>query len=122
MPDVRGEFIAIFDADFVPSPDFFKKAIPFFADQPRTACVQGRWAHLNETESWLTQAQSLGIDTQFAIEQPARAWNDYLLNFNGTGGIWRRAAIDDPAVGGREQQRGARWRNALRIPEKESHA
>jgi cellulose synthase/poly-beta-1,6-N-acetylglucosamine synthase-like glycosyltransferase len=100
LPHAAGQLIAVFDADFVPSPDFLTRAIPHFAENDRIACVQGRWAHLNESESWLTKAQSLGIDTHFAIEQPARAWNGFLLNFNGTGGIWRRQAIEDPAVGG----------------------
>ncbi len=96
----RGEYIAIFDADFVPPPDFLQRAIPLLIDAPTMACLQGRWTHLNENESWLTRAQALGIDGHFAVEQGARAWNHLLMNFNGTAGVWRRRAIEDPAVGG----------------------
>src|SRR3989442_1288846 len=90
----RGEFIAIFDADFVPPPDFLTKTIPHFAD-PTVAVVQSRWGHLNRDFSLLTLAQSLGIDGHFGVEQPARCWGNLLLNFNGTAGVWRRAAIED---------------------------
>lgn len=96
----RGEFVAIFDADFVPPPEFLRKAVPLLVADPRMACLQGRWAHLNREESWLTEAQALGIDGHFAIEQGARAWNGLMMNFNGTAGVWRRAALEDPAVGG----------------------
>ena len=96
----RGEFAAVFDADFIPPTDFLRRAVPLIASDPGLACIQGRWAHLNAEESWLTHAQSLGIDGHFAIEQGARAWNGLLMNFNGTAGIWRIAAIQDPAVGG----------------------
>lgn len=96
----RGEFVAIFDADFVPPRDFLRRAVPLLAASDDLACVQGRWEHLNRDESWLTRAQALGIDAHFAIEQGARAWNGLLLNFNGTAGVWRREAIEDPEVGG----------------------
>lgn len=89
----RGEFVAIFDADFVPPPGFLKATLPFF--QPDVAVVQARWGHLNQSFSVLTVAQSLGIDGHFAVEQSARARAGLFLNFNGTGGIWRRAAILD---------------------------
>ncbi len=92
--------VAIFDADFVPPADFLKRAVPLLARDERLACLQGRWAHLNPDESWLTRAQSVGIDGHFAVEQGARAWNNLMMNFNGTAGIWRKAAIHDPAVGG----------------------
>ena len=86
-------FIAIFDADFVPEPDFLVRAIrPLLADQD-LALVQGRWAHLNRTENALTRAQALGIDGHFAVEQGARAWSGLAMNFNGTCGMWRRSAI-----------------------------
>lgn len=96
----RHPLVAIFDADFVPEKDFLRKATPFMARDPRLACIQGRWSHLNRDESWLTRAQSVGIDGHFAVEQGARAWNGLLMNFNGTAGVWRKAAIDDPEVGG----------------------
>jgi cellulose synthase/poly-beta-1,6-N-acetylglucosamine synthase-like glycosyltransferase len=89
----RGEFVAIFDADFVPPPGFLKATLPCF--QPDVAVVQARWGHLNRSFSALTVAQSLGIDGHFAVEQSARARAGLFLNFNGTGGIWRRAAILD---------------------------
>ena len=86
-------FIAIFDADFVPEPDFLQRAIrPLLAD-PQLALVQGRWAHLNRDENALTRAQALGIDGHFAVEQGARAWSGLAMNFNGTCGLWRRSAI-----------------------------
>jgi len=100
LVSATGEYIAIFDADFVPDRGFLRRMIPLVASDPGAACVQGRWGHLNANESWLTQALSLGIDGHFGVEQGARGWNGFLLNFNGTGGIWRRAAIDDPRVGG----------------------
>ncbi|NLX13912.1 MAG: glycosyltransferase [Phycisphaerales bacterium] len=96
----RHPLVAVFDADFVPPADFLQRAVPLMEQNPRLACLQGRWAHLNPEESWITRAQSVGIDGHFAVEQGARAWNNLLMNFNGTAGIWRKAAIDDPAVGG----------------------
>lgn len=100
LAQARGEFVAVFDADFVPPEDFLRRAVPLLAVEPRLACLQGRWAHLNRDDSWMTRAQALGIDGHFAIEQGARAWNGLMLNFNGTAGVWRRSAIEDPAVGG----------------------
>jgi len=94
MPAAHGEFIAIFDADFVPEPDFIRKLLPHFTNE-RTGLVQARWAHLNRDTSLLTRAQSIGIDGHFAIDQTARSANHLFLNFNGTAGIWRRTAIED---------------------------
>ncbi|QTN31345.1 glycosyltransferase [Akkermansiaceae bacterium] len=94
MPAAHGEFIAIFDADFVPAPDFLKQLLPHFTTE-KTALVQARWDHLNRDASLLTRAQCIGIDGHFGIEQPARCGNRLFLNFNGTAGIWRRSAIDD---------------------------
>ena len=90
----RGEFIAVFDADFVPPPDFLRRALPHFADA-RVAVVQARWGHLNRDSSLLTWAQSIGIDGHFGVEQAARCWGGLFLNFNGTAGVWRRASIED---------------------------
>jgi cellulose synthase/poly-beta-1,6-N-acetylglucosamine synthase-like glycosyltransferase len=89
----RGEFIAIFDADFVPPADFLTAMLRHFT--PEVAAVQGRWEHLNRGFSALTIAQSLGIDGHFAVEQTARARSGLFLNFNGTAGVWRKAAILD---------------------------
>jgi cellulose synthase/poly-beta-1,6-N-acetylglucosamine synthase-like glycosyltransferase len=94
METAHGEFIAIFDSDFVPAPDFLRCLLPHFAEE-RTGLVQARWGHLNREESLLTRAQSVGIDGHFAIEQTARSANHLFLNFNGTAGIWRRCAIED---------------------------
>jgi len=90
----KGEFIAVFDADFVPGPDFLHLTIPFFTDQT-VGMVQTRWSHLNEDYSLLTRTQAMGIDRHFAVEQSARCWAGFFLNFNGTGGIWRRQAIEE---------------------------
>jgi cellulose synthase/poly-beta-1,6-N-acetylglucosamine synthase-like glycosyltransferase/mono/diheme cytochrome c family protein len=93
LTSARGEFIAIFDADFVPPPDFLTSTLPYFRGD--VAVVQARWGHLNRSFSLLTIAQSLGIDGHFAVEQSARARSSLFLNFNGTAGVWRRAAIED---------------------------
>jgi cellulose synthase/poly-beta-1,6-N-acetylglucosamine synthase-like glycosyltransferase len=94
LREAQGEFVAIFDADFVPPSDFLRKTIPHFAE-PTVAVVQTRWGHLNRDFSLLTGAQSLGIDGHFGVEQPARCRGKLLLNFNGTAGVWRKAAIED---------------------------
>jgi cellulose synthase/poly-beta-1,6-N-acetylglucosamine synthase-like glycosyltransferase len=94
MPAAHGEFIAIFDSDFVPAPDFLRSLLPHLADG-KTGLAQARWGHLNADDSLLTRAQSLGIDGHFTIEQCARSANHLFLNFNGTAGIWRRTAIED---------------------------
>ncbi len=90
----NGEFIAIFDADFVPTPDFLKRILPHF-DHDRVAFVQARWSHLNREYSFLTFLQSLSIDAHFAVEQLARANFGFWFNFNGTAAVWRKAAILD---------------------------
>lgn len=94
LKEARGEFVAIFDADFLPPSDFLRRTIPYFA-QPKVAVVQARWGHLNRHFSLLTMAQSLGIDGHFGVEQSARCWGNLLLNFNGTAGVWRKTAIED---------------------------
>lgn len=90
----KGEFIAIFDADFVPDPNFLLKTVPHFND-PKVAIVQTRWEHLNEDFSLLTQLQAFGLNAHFTIEQSGRYAAEFLANFNGTGGMWRKAAIYD---------------------------
>ncbi len=92
-----GEFLAIFDCDFVPPPDFLRRAMPEFAD-PGVGLVQTRWGHLNRGYSRLTEAQALGVDGHFAVEQEVRSRAGFLINFNGTAGVWRRACIE--AAGG----------------------
>ena len=92
LVDARGDLIAIFDADFVPPPDFLERASGRFGD-PSVAVVQGRWAHLNREASMLTRAQAIAIDAHFGVEQGARCWASWFLNFNGSAGVWRRSAI-----------------------------
>jgi cellulose synthase/poly-beta-1,6-N-acetylglucosamine synthase-like glycosyltransferase len=89
-----GEFVAVFDADFVPTPDFLERTVPFFADT-QVGMVQVRWGHLNRDFSILTQAQSIFLDGHFIIEHTARNRSGCFFNFNGTAGIWRRICITD---------------------------
>jgi cellulose synthase/poly-beta-1,6-N-acetylglucosamine synthase-like glycosyltransferase len=90
----RGEFIAIFDADFVPAPDFLRRLLPRF-NAPDIGMVQARWGHINADDSLLTRIQAFGLDAHFALEQCARNRAGLFMNFNGTAGIWRRACIVD---------------------------
>ena len=90
----QGEFIAIFDADFIPARDYLLRTLPDFADE-RVAFVQTRWGHVNRHYSLLTFLQSLAIDAHFVVEQFARSMGGYWFNFNGTAGVWRRTALAD---------------------------
>ncbi len=90
----KGGYLAIFDADFLPQPDFLIKVLPYF-DHEKVAFVQARWGHLNRNYSLLTLLQSFSLDAHFAIDQFARANTDYVFNFNGTAGIWRKSAVVD---------------------------
>jgi cellulose synthase/poly-beta-1,6-N-acetylglucosamine synthase-like glycosyltransferase len=94
MKICKGEFIAIFDADFVPPTDFLQKTIPHFAES-NVGVVQTRWQHLNENYSLLTQLQAFGLDAHFTIEQGGRNSKNHFINFNGTAGIWRKGTIED---------------------------
>jgi cellulose synthase/poly-beta-1,6-N-acetylglucosamine synthase-like glycosyltransferase len=87
-------FVAIFDADFIPRPDFLKKIVPYFLENENLGMVQTRWAHLNAEESLLTRAQALALDAHFVVEQTARHRSGLLMNFSGTAGIWRRECIE----------------------------
>ncbi len=93
-PSAKGEFIAIFDADFRPKPDFLLKTIPYFQDE-KVGIVQGRWGHLNRNYSALTKSQSMFLDMFFMIEQQARSLKSFFLRFNGSGGVWRKSCIED---------------------------
>ena len=93
MDKVEGEFIAIFDADFVPSKDFLLRTIPYFTEN--VGVVQTRWGHLNKDYSLLTELQAFGLNGHFAIEQGGRNVSGHYINFNGTAGVWRRSTIDD---------------------------
>jgi cellulose synthase/poly-beta-1,6-N-acetylglucosamine synthase-like glycosyltransferase len=89
----KGEYIAIFDADFIPRKDFLKKTLSFFGDN--IGMVQTRWEHLNSDYSILTKAQALALDGHFVIEQSVRNKAGFFINFNGTGGVWRKSCIED---------------------------
>jgi len=90
----KGEFIAIFDADFLPKPDFLKNTLPSF-NNDKIGMVQTRWEHINENYSLLTRIQAFILNFHFTVEQQGRNAAGYCMNFNGTAGIWRRKAIDD---------------------------
>lgn len=92
------EFLAVFDADFSPRPDFLRRTIPQLIARPQVGVVQTRWSHLNEVYSPLTRLQALALNGHFVVEQTGRSRSNLLINFNGSGGVWRRACIE--AVGG----------------------
>ena len=93
MDRVQGEFIAIFDADFVPDKDFLIRTMPYFKEG--IGVVQSRWGHLNKTYSLLTELQAFGLNGHFAIEQGGRNASGHFINFNGTAGIWRKTCIEE---------------------------
>ena len=94
MKDAQGEYLAIFDADFMPQPDFLLKTIPHFKD-PKIGVVQTRWGHINRDYSLLTKMQAFALDAHFTIEQVGRNTKHHFINFNGTAGVWRKACILD---------------------------
>ncbi len=102
LPLASGDFIAIFDADFRPESDFLRRTIPHFLGKQaeQIAFVQCRWGHLNRDYSPLTQSQALALDGHFVVEQAGRQAAGCFFGFNGSAGVWRRACIDDPQVGG----------------------
>ncbi|HUH33122.1 MAG TPA: glycosyltransferase [Daejeonella sp.] len=89
-----GEFLVIFDADFIPDPDFLTKTLPYFTTQ-NIGLVQTRWGHINASQSWLTRVQELGLNGHFIIDQQGRDKSGLFINFNGTAGIWRKSCIVD---------------------------
>ncbi|MFQ5772806.1 MAG: glycosyltransferase, partial [bacterium] len=92
LKQAKGEFLAIFDADFVPKPDFLKKTLPYFCNK-KVGLVQTRWGHINRDYSLLTRIQSMFLDGHFIIEHTARNRSGRFFNFNGTAGLWRKEAI-----------------------------
>lgn len=94
MKIAKGEFIAIFDADFIPQKEFLKKTLSYFTDD-KVGMVQSRWEHLNGDYSIITKAQALALDGHFVIEQTVRNKSGFFINFNGTGGVWRKKCIED---------------------------
>ena len=94
MKSTTSDFVAIFDADFIPPKWYLKKAIPHFTNS-KIGLVQCRWGHVNQNYSALTQAQALNLDFHFLVEQKAKSNSHLFMNFNGTAGIWRKECIDD---------------------------
>ncbi|HEX8040913.1 MAG TPA: cellulose synthase family protein [Chryseosolibacter sp.] len=94
LSEAKGEFIVMFDADFIPEADFLRRTLPYFAD-PRIGVVQTRWGHINKDYSLITRLQAFGLDAHFSIEQSARNQAGSFINFNGTCGIWRKSCILD---------------------------
>ena len=90
----KGEFIAIFDSDFMPNPDWLQHTVPYFKDS-EIGVVQTRWAHLNRDYSLLTKIQAFALDFHFILEQTGRNFGRHFINFNGTAGIWRKECILD---------------------------
>jgi len=90
----KGEFVAIFDADFLPKSDWLKKTIPFFKDN-KIGVVQTRWGHINRNYSILTKVQAFALDAHFTLEQVGRNSKGHFINFNGTAGVWRKKCIMD---------------------------
>lgn len=94
LSKAKGDLVTIFDADFLPNPDFLTQLIPYF-DNPELGMVQTRWGHINRHHSLLTDLQAFGLDAHFSVEQGGRNAGKHFINFNGTAGIWRKACIED---------------------------
>lgn len=94
LKSAKGEFVAIFDADFVPPEDFLMKVIHHFTN-PKVGMVQTRWTHINRNYSFLTEVEAIMLDGHFVLEHSGRARSDVFFNFNGTAGMWRRQAIEE---------------------------
>ena len=90
----KGEFIAIFDSDFLPKKDWLKRTVPYFKDES-IGVVQTRWGHINRNYSILTKIQAFALDAHFTLEQVGRNSKGHFINFNGTAGVWRKACIID---------------------------
>ena len=93
LEDAQGEFIVVFDADFIPPKNFLLETIPHFHDE-NVGVVQTRWGHINEKFSLLTRLQAFMLNAHFSVEQAGRNAGDCFINFNGTAGVWRRSTID----------------------------
>ena len=95
LTHATGKFVAIFDADFAPLPTFLQQTIPHFSNEPEMGMIQARWGHLNPEDSLLTGAQAIALDKHFAMEQTVRHRANLFPKFNGAGGIWRKACMED---------------------------
>ena len=94
LKSAKGEFIAIFDADFLPEPDWLKRTVPYFKNA-EIGVVQTRWGHINKDYSILTKVQAFALDAHFTLEQVGRNAKGHFINFNGTAGVWRKECIID---------------------------
>jgi cellulose synthase/poly-beta-1,6-N-acetylglucosamine synthase-like glycosyltransferase len=94
LKTAQGEFVAIFDADFVPPADFLMRVIHYFTEA-KVGMVQGRWSHINRNYSFLTNVEAILLDGHFILEHGARSRSNVFFNFNGTAGMWRRQAIEE---------------------------
>lgn len=94
LKNAKGEFIAIFDADFLPKPNWLKRTIPYFKNED-IGVVQTRWSHINRNYSLLTKIQAFALDAHFTLEQVGRNSKGHFINFNGTAGVWRKTCILD---------------------------
>ena len=94
LKEARGEYIAVFDSDFMPKSEWLLKTVPYFKDD-NIGVVQTRWGHLNRDYSMLTKIQAFALDFHFILEQVGRNFGEHFINFNGTAGIWRKACILD---------------------------
>lgn len=92
---VKGELIAIFDADFVPPRDFLRSTIPYFANDPKLSFIQVRWGYTNSDQSFLTLIQSISLDIHFLVQKPLEQYFGLFINYNGSAGVWRKEAILD---------------------------
>jgi cellulose synthase/poly-beta-1,6-N-acetylglucosamine synthase-like glycosyltransferase len=95
LKKATGDYIAVFDADFQPQPDFLLQTTPHFLDRSRLGMIQTRWGHLNDGDTTLTGAQAIAIDKHFAMEQTVRHRANLFPKFNGSAGVWRRACLED---------------------------
>lgn len=95
LETAKGEFVAVFDADFIPRKKFLKRTIPYFYKDEKLGLVQTRWEHLNREYSLMTKTQAVALDGHFVIEQAVRNRAGFFINFNGTGGVWRKECIFD---------------------------
>ena len=94
LKSAKGELIAIFDADFIPDPEFLNNTVSYFQDK-KIGVVQTRWGHINKDYSLLTKLQAFGLDAHFSVEQTGRNAGGHFINFNGTAGVWRKECIND---------------------------
>ncbi|MFK7934787.1 MAG: glycosyltransferase, partial [Saprospiraceae bacterium] len=95
MRYAKGKFIAIFDADFLPRKDFLRRTMPYFMNNDKVGVVQTRWEHINQDYSLITRLQALQLNVHFTVEQTGRKGGNFMLQFNGTAGVWRRDCIED---------------------------